>query len=358
MVPLVLLSAAVAASAPVPKELAKVGPFAGRSGAERARLLKLYGGSGKTEAAVAAGLKWLAGKQDADGGWTFDGQSKADRAAATGIVLMAFLGAGHGPDAKDVHGKVVTAGLKYLRAAQKADGTFTTASVSYANAIATIALCEAAGMTGDAGTKKAAQGAINSLVKAQGPDGSWGYTPSTNGDTCITGWHAQAIRAGNAAGLKVNAEVLAKASKFLDKTNDAKAGNFGYRAANPGTPALTALGLFARTVFDGWTTDAPGVNLGAEFVLKRRGDAPPFDSYMLYVAGLGLPLADAKLWHDWNDKAVPVLLKAQVAGGEGEAGSWGKDASYIGIACGRLGTTAFSVLALENYYRYPFPVKK
>ena len=50
------------------------GSFQGRSGPMRQALLKEGGGSAKTEAAVAAGLKWLARQQRADGSWTIEGR--------------------------------------------------------------------------------------------------------------------------------------------------------------------------------------------------------------------------------------------------------------------------------------------
>ncbi len=342
-------------NAPVPKEPAKLGPFDGRTGAEREKRLKQFGGSDKTEAAVAAGLVWLASKQDKDGGWTFDGSMKTDRAAATGMAVMAFLGAGHTAkaDAKNPHAKTVAAGVAALAKMQKPDGSFTTAGTLYAHAIATVALCEAAGMTGDSALVKPAQAALDYIQAGQGTDGSWGYVTKTNGDTCITGWQAQAIRAGKAAGLTVDAKILAKASQFLDTTMDVEKGSFGYRS-NVGTPTLTAVGITARVVFDGWTAETTTVARGGEFVTKANN--VPFDTYFTFYASAALPLADAKAWTAWNEKMIAVLLKAQVAAGKDNAGGWEKDTSFIGGSCGRIGTTAMAVLTLENYYRYPFPL--
>ena len=57
------------------------------------RTSKAGGGNSASEAAVAAGLAWLARKQLKDGSWEFDGGSK-DKIAATGMALLPFLAAG------------------------------------------------------------------------------------------------------------------------------------------------------------------------------------------------------------------------------------------------------------------------
>ena len=65
----------------------------GRNPATRDKLLRDRGGNSESEAAVAAGLAWLARKQLKDGSWEFDGTSK-DKIAATGLALLPFLAAG------------------------------------------------------------------------------------------------------------------------------------------------------------------------------------------------------------------------------------------------------------------------
>ena len=74
------------------------GGFGGRSGATRQKLLTEGGGNTFSEAAVAAGLKWLAEHQATDGHWSFKefaqhgrcnctGQSQHDDIAATSFAL-------------------------------------------------------------------------------------------------------------------------------------------------------------------------------------------------------------------------------------------------------------------------------
>jgi hypothetical protein len=90
----------------------------GRDPDARARLVKKAGGTKESEAAVNLGLDWLARHQEADGSWSFqhgpdDPGTMVCPTAATGLALLAFLGAGH-THKKGDYKSHVTLGLKYL----------------------------------------------------------------------------------------------------------------------------------------------------------------------------------------------------------------------------------------------------
>ncbi|MGL6095754.1 MAG: prenyltransferase/squalene oxidase repeat-containing protein, partial [Fimbriiglobus sp.] len=159
--------------------------------AAKARLIQEGGGNAASEAAVARGLIWLAKQQKPNGSWVCDGSSRDEVIAATGTSLLPFLAAGqtHKPFKENKHQKTVETGLDYLIRSQRPDGSFSGAKTMYGHGIATLALCEAYGMTADKRKLLApAQKAISYICAAQAPDGSWGYQPGTNGDTSITGW--------------------------------------------------------------------------------------------------------------------------------------------------------------------------
>ena len=66
----------------------------------------------------------------------------------------------------------------------------------YSHGLATIALCEAYGLTGDKQVGVAAQKAVNFIVKAQNAaDGGWRYYPGDAGDTSVFGWQLMALKA-------------------------------------------------------------------------------------------------------------------------------------------------------------------
>src|SRR5690349_19558590 len=125
------------------------GGFGGRSGATRQRLVEEGGGNTRSEAAVAAGLKWLVTHQAADGHWSLDGFNQHGRCnctgfgqhndiAATAFGLLPLLAAGEThKNPKAVYGKNVSHALKYLMAKQARDGSF--GGGMYAHGLATIA---------------------------------------------------------------------------------------------------------------------------------------------------------------------------------------------------------------------------
>src|SRR5262249_15908381 len=87
--------------------------FPGRSGATKARMLREGGGNGESEAAVAAGLAWLARQQKPDGSWQFDGSSIEDVIASTGMALLPFLAAGE-THKRGKYQMTVKKGLEFL----------------------------------------------------------------------------------------------------------------------------------------------------------------------------------------------------------------------------------------------------
>ncbi len=131
------------------------------------------------EVAIQSGLEFLRLQQSDNGGWSFhnfpaaqDGSLQDEIAqvhadtAATGLTLMSFLGAGY--DHFDYGGEYtqeVQAGLDYLVKNQKDNGDLyvpqdaisNRSAALYSHAIATMALCEAYGMTHDPKLKLPAQ---------------------------------------------------------------------------------------------------------------------------------------------------------------------------------------------------------
>jgi len=177
--------------------------MSGRSGATKDKMLKSGGGNSESEAAVARGLAWLARKQLKDGSWEFDGSSK-DKIASTGLALLPFLAAGETHKFGTKYKDTVKRGLDWLMSRIGSGGGFAGSNNMYSVGIATVALCEAAGMTKDPNVKAKATAAVGYIAGAQGRNGSWGYSgpAPTEGDTSIVGWQVQALASAKLAEIK------------------------------------------------------------------------------------------------------------------------------------------------------------
>ena len=353
--------------------------FPGRSGATKSRLIREGGGNDASERAVAMGLAWLASQQKSDGSWEYDVGNKGlkDRkAAATGMALLPFLAAGetHKPskDKEMKYQKTVAAGLNYLMKMCPLAGAdighikIGAESNMYDHAIATIPLCEAFGMTKDPVLKPYAQAAINFIQSNQGKNGSWGYAPSTEGDTSIVGWQIQALAAAKLSkDLVVDNRVIKKAIKFLDlAASGSRKSMYGYAdsaGAKPGT-ALTAVGLLCRYYIDGWGPNQPGMVDGVAGLMKNPPTSGPLrDMYYYYYATQVAHFSEGEDWKTWNEGKLENgvrkggmrdwLVGTQRKTGN-NMGFWDPEAGSIGQSCGRIGTTATCLLTLEVYYRH------
>lgn len=357
---------------PTPRVVVK--GFRGRTDGQRPKLVKQEGGNGKSEAAVAAGLQWIARHQAPDGrfsldkfaaagqGCRCDGRGKVNDMAGTGLALLPFLGAGEshkGTEKTHRYNHEIERALKWLIAKQGADGDL---GEGYAHGINTIALCEAYGMTGDPWLKGHAQRAVNCTIAWQAKDGGFRYQPRMAGDSSVTGWHVQGLRAAAAAELKMPKATWQGIDEWFDSVAS-KNGGFGYNAENKeAAPAVTSIGLLYRL--------HRGVSLKHAEIVKGnaflQGYAPDWNSagtgfkyqniYYFYHAHQVKHRLGGPEWEKWNPLLRDMLIKTQDQTSTHKKGSWWPVAedgrpSDAWPQLGRLGHTAFAVLILEEYYR-------
>lgn len=368
-------SMTVHADPPAKSEAKKGDGFSGRTKEGKARLLKEFGGSEEGEEAVMLGLAWLTQMQKKDGNWECDRGVTNDHAVATGMAVLAFVGAGQSHK-EGRYKQSVQAGLNWLvknvDMGQGRDrGKIKTITNMYSQGIATLALCEAYGMTHDPALRDATQAAIDYIQKGQGLRGSWGYEAGTDNDTSILGWQIQALHAAQLAqGLTVDPKVIEKALKFLDSVSGKTKSTYGYRNSFDAQPAtsLTSIGLLCRYYVNGWRRDTPAFAEGAKGLLKRAPNpqSKRLDLYYCYYATQVVRFYGGEEWRIWNEGTsegngrrtggLPDLLLSLQDRTPANRGSWDPriDTNHasFGPNCGRLGSTCFCLLMLEVYYRY------
>jgi hypothetical protein len=346
--------------------------LAGRAAGVRRKLLGSGGGTDATEAAVALALDWIVRQQKKDGLWSLkgpygDGGAQENRLAASALALIALQGAGNTTRDGD-HRASVAKAWKALVKAQRPDGTFETGGMleqhaMYAHAQATIALCEAYGMTKDPLLEAPARRALGYAIAAQVPDGGWRYHPpqpeqDNRGDMSVTGWYLMALKSGEMAGLDVPAAAYERLSTFLDAVFVSDDLGYGYQISPNQKffdfrPALTAEGLLCRQYL-GWRPDDPRLVAGVELLLREAPidfDYRKKNVYAWYYATQVCHHMGGDVWTRWNRGMQEQLLGQQVETGR-EKGSWDPANDQWGHVGGRLYMTTLCACMLEVYYRH------
>ncbi len=345
------------------------GGFGGRTGATREKLLLEGGGNTASEAAVAAGQKWLVLHQAEDGHWSLDGFDnhqgghcnctgfgQHNDTAGTALGLLPLLGAGETHrNPRSTYKSNVEKALRFLIKKQARNGYF--GGGAYGHALATIAICEAYGMTSDGSLRAPAQRAISYIRNAQSDNGGWRYEPRVGGDTSVTGWMVMALKSAQMGGLEVDdarAPTFNRAGTFLGSVMTGDGGGYGYQAPDP-TPTMTAVGVLCRLYL--------GIgprNSGVVAAVNRLKRSPPSkrleNIYYYYYATQVMHHVGGEAWETWNPLMRDLLIRTQdkgtVAGSTHLKGSWSPSGDVYGGAGGRLMTTSLSVLTLEVYYRH------
>lgn len=348
--------------------------MSGRMSAQnRKAMAAKFGGNTASEAAVASGMKWLTNHQLPNGSWSFehskcpeckgqcsqDGTFKDCPTGATGFALLAFLGGGHTHQKGDYQKNVKRAIDFLLKSAQQTPagldlrGKVTANEGMYVQGLCTIALCECAAMTTDTRVKKAAEGAIEFIIKAQNAkDGGWRYNPGDLGDTSVVGWQVMALKSGYNAKIKFPTQVFKGAENYLKAAQSEGGAKYRYEAANsdaPPTETMTAVGLLCR-MYLGWDHKNKKLAEGVAFLDKVKPS--PGNMYYNYYATQVMHHWGGEEWTRWNDIMREQLVRTQHPLKDGHlAGSW-DIADPHGGGGGRLYMTCLSVMTLEVYYRH------
>jgi hypothetical protein len=343
-------------------------------------------GGDQIPAHVVLGLDWLANHRDDDGHWDAAGFMKHDQegvpcdgpgnavndVGVTGLALLAFLGAGHTMRHGE-HRQVVRDAVKWLREQQGEDGLFGTQAShghAYSQAIATLAMCEAYGLSNVPALKAPAQRAVDYIQNARNPYGVWRYYPKDgDSDTSVTGWMVLALVSAKDFKLVVDDDALRSALLWFDSVTDPVTGRAGYTRRGEGSSriqhllpkfpsnkseCMTAVALLCRIFLGQKPADTPVIDAAADTILKvppvwNPGDGS-IDMCYWYYASFAMFQIGGRRWDAWNKKMTDAVVRSQRDDGNFK-GSWDPVDPW-GEEGGRVYSTAIMTLCLEVYFRY------
>ncbi len=353
--------------------------------------------SRETEEAIERGLAFLARHQSSDGRWSLRGfaavhpenfplyeeELGSDFAlnsdtAATGLALLAFLGAGY-DHLSDKYQQEVRDGIQFLLKHQKTTGDLyiemdkkSNASCRlYSHAIAALALSEAYGMTQDENLREPAQRSLDFIEMSQDPNlGGWRYTPREGTDTSVTGWMTLALKSGQLAGLRVDPKTFDGIRRWL-RSAEARLGGRAVYVYNPyaadtdtqrrgrlPSQTMTAVGALIQ-LYLGNRRDSRTLQDSAAYLkenLPQLGtpQQPLRDTYYWYYATQVMFHMRGEYWEAWDNKLHVMLEQTQEREGP-TAGSWdpnGQIPDRWGPFAGRIYVTTMNLLSLEVYHRH------
>ena len=344
------------------------GGISDRTAESRAELGARYGATRQSEAAVEAALQWLAQHQKLNGSWSFHLQGDPCRGrcthsaamktgstpstAATGLALLAFMGAGY-THHEGEHAETVRRGIYYLlQAGQKVRfGLDFQEGSMYGHGIATLALTEVLNIDRkrgreDAEIRRVVEDAVLFTMNAQHTAGGWRYVPGSPGDMTVSGWQILSLVSARYAGVPLRTDTAPMARAFLHSLATPGSFRFGYTSTAP-EPTTTAIGL-ASLLYLGESPFQTPFQI-ALWDLVHRGPKLG-DVYHDYYAALALHNVRHEGWDQWHTPLREFLIRTQATQGH-EKGSWHFEDPH-GDVGGRLYTTAMAALILEVYYRH------
>jgi prenyltransferase beta subunit len=263
-----------------------------------------------TKKATARALEWLARQQNPDGSFSDGGYTH--NTAITSFAMLAFMSQGHLPN-QGLYGPEVSKAARFLMASQRENDGYLVGARGgnmYCHAMATLALAELWGQTGDDAIKPVLKKAVDLIVRCQNPQGGWRYEPApTAADISVTIMQVMALRAAKNSGLHVPDTTLRNAIRYIMSCYNPYVGGFSYQpgGGNPGF-ARTAAGVCVLFLTGEYT--AKQIPMAVDY-LKKNFETHQHFYYGHYYAAHAMHQVGGKDWEDWYGKLTAYFLPRQ-----------------------------------------------
>jgi len=292
----------------------------------------------RVDAAIKAGLDWLAANQIKDGPDAGRWEAPRYHVAASGIAGLSFLANGHLPS-DETYGETVSNALSYIRGCMDADGYVGGRhGTMYVHSIAGLFVLSYVGMSGDSDydieLAEWLRRALELSVKAQqvrkaltSDRGGWRYFPhSVDSDVSHTTWQLLLLYAARQAGFAVPEQVFEDAIRYVNscfiEPDDRRAG-FLYRLGTTqeqGEGTSGAALMIKRLVERRWDERSQKT---LETLQKFRPvwDGKPYKGYFYYgnfYIAQGIFHSSQDLWKDYAPRLKEVLVENQSGDGSWE----------------------------------------
>ena len=263
----------------------------------------------RTRASINKALEWLKNRQRRDGSW--------GNTAITSFALLAYMSNGHVPN-RGLYGPEVAKGVRYLLASAQNSGYLVHPSSGgnmYCHGMASLALTQVWGMTGDDDVRKVLKRAIELIVKTQNHEGGWRYEPSPTGaDISVTIMMMMALRGAKDSGLHVPDATMRKAIQYIQACHDTRSGGYKYQPYSHGPGyARTAAGVCVLQLAGLY--DAKEIHRAVQY-LEREGDDRQHYWYGHYYAAHAFHQLGGRQWEDYYSRLKAKLLATQRSSGE------------------------------------------
>lgn len=294
---------------------------------------------------VPAALKWLAGKQAADGSW-----GGRDKLALTGMSGLAFLAAGSTPTRGPFAGNISLA-IQFILKCQTDGKAFRHPSSGYSaihnHGYALLFLTQAYGEGGtlDDKMRVAIQQGVLATLDSQKDNGGFSYflydrvlkeheNMWRDDEASTTISQIQALRGARNAGFSIDRNALTRAADYIAKSQHKETGGFVYSTGGQGGPrvsfvegsdrptfAITAAAtavLHALGTYEGPVVDRGIAYLEAWIPPARK--KVPFFYYAHYYAAQVMHLLGGPRGERWMKAVV-----ADLTGRQRPEGNWPAD---------------------------------
>ncbi|HEX4607587.1 MAG TPA: prenyltransferase/squalene oxidase repeat-containing protein [Urbifossiella sp.] len=261
-----------------------------------------------TKRAVARSLRWMKDQQAPDGSW--------GNTAITSFALLAFMANGHLPNQGE-YGPEVAKGVRYLLACTRDDGYIVgpRGGNMYCHGMATLALTQVYGMTGDEEVRKILKKAIDLIIRTQNHEGGWRYDPAPTGaDISVTIMQVMALRGAKDGGIHVPDRTVAEAVKYINRCYDRRTGGYKYQPFSAGAGyARTAAGVCVLQLSGEY--DADEIKKAVEYLDRTANDNQHY-WYGHYYAAHALHQVGGEVWEQYYERMKTHLLTTQRPSGE------------------------------------------